>query len=56
MKKCPVCGKEYDTQSVISMKDSTKEICLRCGYIELLRASTLSSYTKKEMLRIYDGK
>ena len=55
MKKCPVCGKEYNTHSVISIKDNETEICLRCGFIENFHAE-LSSNTKRELLRIYDGK
>jgi hypothetical protein len=56
MKKCPICGKEYNTHSVISIKDNKKEICLRCGFVETLNASLLEGDAKRRILRIYDGK
>lgn len=35
-KKCPICGKTYNTPPAISRKDNKTKICSKCGTEEAL--------------------
>lgn len=42
MKRCPVCGKEYEDRPALSRKDNVTEICPTCGISEALEAAQCS--------------
>lgn len=51
MRKCPICGKEYQEPPAISRKDNETEICPDCGTLEALEAVGATQETKDEVLR-----
>lgn len=42
MKKCPICGKEYERLLALSRKDNKTMICDECGTKEALDAAGLT--------------
>lgn len=51
MRKCPICGKEYQEPPAISRKDDKTEICPDCGVMEALEAAGFSDEAKAEALK-----
>lgn len=51
MRKCPICGKEYQEPPAISRKDNETEICPDCGTLEALEAVGATQETKDKVLR-----
>lgn len=51
MRKCPICGKEYQEPPAISRKDNETEICPDCGTLEALEAVGATQETKDKILR-----
>ena len=51
MRKCPICGKEYQEPPAISRKDNQTEICPDCGTLEALEAVGATQETKDKVLR-----
>ena len=57
MRKCPVCGKEYQEPPAISRKDNKTPICPDCGTLEALDAMGATDELKAEVLRkIHEAK
>ena len=50
MRKCPICGKEYQEPPAISRKDNKTEICPDCGTLEALESIGASDEMKAEVL------
>ena len=38
MRKCPRCGKNYDSYPALSRKDNKTKICPQCGQEEAVKA------------------
>ena len=50
MRKCPVCGRQYDAPPALSRKDNVTEICPLCGVQEALDAAPLTDEQKAEIM------
>ena len=50
IRKCPVCGKDYEDPPAISRKDNETEICPDCGTLEALESIGASDRLKAKIL------
>ena len=53
MKKCPLCGKEFNEFPAISRKDNKTEICSKCGHLEAIEVYLNAMLDNKEQDKLY---